>query len=104
MLVRATCSVTNDAEGERRVQEPEPRVVRAAVDGDLDAFEVLVRSFQEPVWRFLCAIVRDAALAEDLTQETFLRAFDRLSGFRFESRLSTWLYRIARNLAVDALR
>jgi RNA polymerase sigma-70 factor, ECF subfamily len=96
--------VPNGAEREQRVQDPEPRVIRAAVDGDLDAFDVVVRTFQEPIWRFLCAMVRDPALAEDLTQETFLRAFDRLATFEFRSRLSTWLFTIARNLGIDALR
>lgn len=86
------------------MQEPEPEVVRAAADGDLDAFEVLVRTYQEPVWRFLRGMVRDPALAEDLAQDTFLRAFDRLRTFRFRSRFSSWLFQIARNLAIDALR
>lgn len=86
------------------MQEPEPEVVRAAAGGDLDAFDVLVRSFQEPVWRYLRGMVSDPALAEDLAQETFLRAFTRLHTFAFRSRFSTWLFQVARNLAVDALR
>jgi RNA polymerase sigma-70 factor, ECF subfamily len=86
------------------VRDPEPHVLRAAMAGDLDAFDVLVRTFQEPVWRYLCAMVRDHALAEDLAQETFLRAYGRLSTFAFRSRFSTWLFTIARNLAIDALR
>lgn len=86
------------------MQEPEPEVVRAAAGGDLDAFDVLVRSFQEPVWRYLRGMVSDPALAEDLAQETFLRAFTRLDTFAFRSRFSTWLFQVARNLAVDALR
>jgi len=86
------------------VREPEPRVIRAAAAGDLDAFGLLVASYQEPISRFLCSLVRDAALAEDLTQETFIRAFDRLGTFEFRSRFSTWLFAVARNLGVDALR
>lgn len=86
------------------MREPEPATVRAAADGDLDAFEGLVRAFQEPVWRFLRGMVNDPALAEDLAQETFLRVFSRLDTFAYRSRFSTWLFQIARNLAVDALR
>lgn len=86
------------------MREPEPEVVRAAAEGDLDAFDILVRSFQEPVWRFLRGMVSDPALAEDLAQETFLRAYTRLDTFAFRSRFSTWLFQVARNLAVDALR
>ncbi|HEX9889978.1 MAG TPA: sigma-70 family RNA polymerase sigma factor [Nitriliruptorales bacterium] len=86
------------------MEEPDPVMIRAAAAGDLDAFERLVRRYQEPVWRFLRGLVSDRALAEDLAQETFLRAFDRLDSFGFRSRFSTWLFQIARNLAVDSLR
>lgn len=86
------------------MQEPEPATIRAAAGGDLDAFGELARHYEVPIWRFLVRLVGDRTLAEDLAQETFLRAFDRMDTFRFESRFSTWLYRIARNLAVDELR
>lgn len=84
--------------------DPEPALVRDAASGDLDAFEELVRGLQAPVWRFVLGMVRDPALAEDVTQETFLRVFDRMGSFRFESRFSTWVFQIARNQAVDAMR
>jgi RNA polymerase sigma-70 factor, ECF subfamily len=86
------------------VEEPDPVLVRAAAAGDLDAFEALVRLYQQPVWRFLCHLVRDPGLAEDLAQETFLRAHRNLSGFAHQSRFSTWLFQIARNAGIDALR
>jgi RNA polymerase sigma factor (sigma-70 family) len=86
------------------VEEPDPVLVRAAAAGDLDAFDALVRLYQQPVWRFLCHLVRDQALAEDLAQETFLRAFRKLDGFAHQSRFSTWLFQIARNAGIDALR
>lgn len=90
--------------GRREVQEPDPEVVRAAAAGDLEAFEVLVRTYEEPLWRFLTGLVTDPALAEDLAQETFLRMHRRLGTFAFRSRFSSWLFRVARNVAVDALR
>lgn len=86
------------------MQEPDPVAVRAAAAGDLDAFGQLVHTYQEPLWRFLWHLTGDRVLAEDLAQETFLRAFDRIGSFRFESRFSTWLYRIGRNTAIDAMR
>ncbi len=86
------------------MEEPDPVVLRAATAGDLDAFEALVRLYQQPVWRFLCHLVRDPALAEDLAQETFLRAYRNLAGFAHQSRFSTWLFQIARNAGIDALR
>jgi RNA polymerase sigma-70 factor, ECF subfamily len=89
---------------ENGVREVDPVAVRAAAAGDLDAFTDLVREHQEAVWRFLWRLTGDRTLAEDLAQETFLKAYDRLGSFRFESRFSTWLYRIARNTAIDAMR
>ena len=86
------------------MEEPEPDTLRAAMACDTAAFEELVRLYQAPVWRFLRHLVGDADLAEDLTQETFLRAYRQLSRFRSRSKFSTWLFQIARNAAVDAQR
>lgn len=86
------------------MREPEPDVVARARRGDLDAFEELVRSCQAPIYRFALRMVRDRATAEDVTQEAFLRAYRMLPRFRGESKFTTWLYRIARNAAVDAMR
>jgi RNA polymerase sigma-70 factor, ECF subfamily len=86
------------------VEEPEPALIRAAAAGDLTAFEQLVRTYQQHVWRFLRRLVGDAALAEDITQETFLRVFRRLPTYSFESKFSTWVFQIARNAGIDELR
>ena len=84
--------------------EPDPSVVRAAAAGDRRAFEALVRATQADVWRFLRHLGGDGDLAAELTQDTYLRAFRSLSGYRFESRFSSWLFRIARNVAMDEHR
>jgi RNA polymerase sigma-70 factor, ECF subfamily len=86
------------------MEEPEPALIRAAAAGDLRAFERLVRTYQEPVWRFLRRLLGDAGVAEDIAQETFLRVFRRLPTFTFESKFSTWMFQIARNAGVDELR
>jgi RNA polymerase sigma-70 factor, ECF subfamily len=86
------------------MEEPEPALIRAAAAGDLGAFERLVRTYQEPLWRFLRRLLGDAGLAEDVAQETFLRVFRRLPTFTFEAKFSTWVFQIARNAGVDELR
>lgn len=86
------------------MREPEPDLVARASAGDLDAFEELVRAHQGHVFRFVLHILRDRPTAEDVTQEAFLYAFRALPRFRGESKFTTWLYRIARNAAVDAMR
>lgn len=86
------------------MEEPEPETVRAAMAGDTGSFEELVRMYQAPVWRFLRHLVGDPVAAEDLAQETFLRAYRHLPGFAFRARFSTWLFQIARHAALDAAR
>lgn len=86
------------------MQEPDPATIRAAAAGDLAAFEQIVRAYQQHVWRFLRRLVGDGTVAEDVAQETFLRAFHRLPTFTFQAKFSTWLFQIARNAGIDELR
>jgi RNA polymerase sigma-70 factor (ECF subfamily) len=75
----------------------EAQLLDEATLGDLQAFESLVRPFRDRIyWRAVKA-VRDVDEAEDVTQETLLRAFTRLSTFRREARFSSWLYMVASN-------
>ena len=80
-------------------------LVRRSIGGDMRAFELLYRKH---VGRVHGAILRlvgmDHARAEELTQEAFVRAWQKLSGFRFESAFSTWLYRLGVNTALMELR
>ncbi len=73
-------------------------------DGDASAFEPLLRRHQGPIYRFLLRHVGDPATAEDLTQETFVRVVNGRSSFRTGAVFTTWVYTIARNLAIDELR
>jgi RNA polymerase sigma-70 factor, ECF subfamily len=88
----------------RGVQEPEPETIGRAQAGDLRAFESLVRATQGDVWRFAYHLTRDAATAEDVSQEAYLRAFRAIRSYRGDARFSSWLLRIVRNCAVDTYR
>lgn len=72
--------------------------------GDVDAFELLVERYQVPLFRFLRGLVGSPEQAEDLLQETFLRAFRAIGSLDDPGLLRGWLYRIAHNLALSALR
>jgi RNA polymerase sigma-70 factor, ECF subfamily len=72
--------------------------------GDLDAFESLFRQYQRDVYWWIVRIVRDPAVAEDLTVETFWRMHRAHAGFNPEANFTAWLRRIATNLALDHLR
>jgi RNA polymerase sigma-70 factor, ECF subfamily len=89
---------------EGAVVEPDPQLVAAARAGDLDAFSQLVRRYQGHVWRLSFHLVRNDAVADDVTQDAFVRAYRFLSRYRGESRFSTWLFSITRNCAIDELR
>ncbi len=77
-------------------------LIRRAKAGDREAFGRLMERFQAPVYRVVRGILSDAADAEDVAQEAFLRAFESLKKFRGESGFFTWLYRIAVNEALRA--
>jgi RNA polymerase sigma-70 factor (ECF subfamily) len=72
--------------------------------GDVRAFEVLVRRHRTPVFSFLVRLTADRARAEDLCQEVFLKVVKASAGWAERARFQTWLYAIARNLAVDESR
>ena len=67
-------------------------------------FEAIVREHQRRVYRVLYVLVRNPDLADTLTQETFLRAYEKRASFRGEARVDTWLLKIAVNLARDHAR
>ena len=69
--------------------------------GSREAFGELVERFQEPLYNFLSLRVRNAADAEELTQEAFLRAWSRIATYDSGWRFRTWLFAVARNLAVS---
>ncbi|MBF0239137.1 MAG: RNA polymerase sigma factor [SAR324 cluster bacterium] len=72
-------------------------LINLILAGDSSAFELLVNRFQNKIFRFILRHVWNRHEAEDLTQETFVSAFTRLSGYEARSQLSTWLFGIAYN-------
>jgi len=86
------------------VQEPEPETIGRAQAGDLSAFESLVRAYQGDVWRFAYHLTRNASMADDVSQEAFLRVYRGIRSYRGPARFSSWLLRIVRNCAIDAYR
>jgi RNA polymerase sigma-70 factor (ECF subfamily) len=79
-------------------------VERAQSTGDRRAFGELTRRHQRRIFRLTFHMLRDAAEAEDVTQETFLRAYGAIARFDGRSEPYTWLYRIAVNLSLNAIR
>lgn len=89
---------------EKTPQLSDERLVELSLDGDEDAFGVLVRRYQRRLTAFLSQLVGDMELARELSQEAFVRAWSALERFNPKYRFSTWLFRIAHNLGIDQLR
>jgi RNA polymerase sigma-70 factor (ECF subfamily) len=82
----------------------EKSLIHEAQRGDPDAFEQLVRSYDQQVLRMAFNLLHSQEDARDVYQEVFLRVFRNLPKFRFDCAFSTWLYRIVANLCLDQIR
>ncbi|OGP74695.1 MAG: hypothetical protein A2Y80_02595 [Deltaproteobacteria bacterium RBG_13_58_19] len=82
----------------------DPYLVARAQQGDLPAFEELVKKYQREIYGLACRMVSDGEEAKDLTQQAFLQAFVHIREFRQQSQFRTWLFRIAINQCYNFLK
>jgi RNA polymerase sigma-70 factor (ECF subfamily) len=87
-----------------RERSDEAAWIRAAQRGDAEAFEKLVRAYDQNVLRMAYNLLHSQEDARDVYQEAFLRVYRNLPKFRFDCAFSTWLYRIVANLCLDQIR
>ena len=90
-----------DVTAERVEPRTDDQLVGACLDGGRDAFDVIVARHQKSIYQICYRIAGNHADASDLCQETFLRAWRGLRGFKRQSSLGTWLYRIAVNASLN---
>jgi len=83
---------------------PDADVVALAQQGRDSAFRELIRRYERPVFSLIYRMVRDRELAEDLAQDTFIKVLNHIDRYRPEFKLSSWLFKIANNVAIDHLR
>lgn len=83
---------------------PDEELLRRFSEGDAKAFELLYARYRKQIFTFILRSTRDAAASEELMQDVFMRVMDRAEDFRGQSKFSTWLYSITRNLCVDHSR
>lgn len=82
----------------------EKNMILRVLDGDQDAFERLVKTYETQVYNLCLRMVGNQEDAKDLAQEAFLKAWRGLQFYKFESAFSTWLYRLTSNVCIDFLR
>ena len=92
------------ADGSPLAGVEETALIRQAQAGDRPAFDALVRQYDQAVLRMVLRVAGSPDEASDLFQEVFLKVYRSLGHFRFESRFSTWLYRVVTNVCLDQLR
>lgn len=79
-------------------------MVEQTLKGSEEAFRQLVLKYQTPVYRLLLRVLRDPTAAEDIAQETFLKAYRALKGFQPDRKFLSWIFKIAHNTAIDSMR
>ncbi len=75
--------------------------LKKALEGDINSFQQLFAEFQEPLKSYLYRLLASRSDADDITHDTFIRAYDKLHLYRGESSLKTWVFQIATNLAAQ---
>src|SRR4029078_1458837 len=83
---------------------PDADVVTLAQQGREAAFRELLRRYERPVFSVIFRMVRDREISEDLAQDTFVKVLNHIDRYRPEFKLSSWLFKIANNVAIDHLR
>ena len=86
------------------VRLSDQEVVLQARAGREAAYRELIRRYERPIFALLFRMVRDRELAEDLAQETFIKALNAIESYRPEFKFSSWIFKIANNAAIDHLR
>src|SRR5438552_18622083 len=86
------------------LEQPDPEVLRRAQRGDERAFALILRAYETPVFNYVYRLTGERTLAEDLTQEVFVRVFQALPRFSGRCKFTTWLSQATKNRVVDQLR
>lgn len=86
------------------LEQPDPAVLKKAQRGDERAFAAIVRAYEKPVYNYVLRLVRDRSLAEDLTQDVFLRLYQGLPRFSERSLFTTWMFQVTKNRVLDEFR
>jgi len=86
------------------MRELDDKIIKQAINGDKMSFRSIVLHYGKVVNHLAYRYTSNAESAEDITQETFIKAYKAIAKFKFDAKFSTWLYRIANNASIDYLR
>src|SRR5215813_5104031 len=103
MAVWTTTGIWRGMDQQAR-ENPDRQLLRQIAEGSREAFEQLYRAWQTRLFRYLLRMVGDSGTAEELTNDTMIAAWKAAASFKGQSKVSTWLFAIARNKALNSLR
>jgi RNA polymerase sigma-70 factor (ECF subfamily) len=86
------------------LEQPDLEVLKRAQRGDERAFASIVRQYEKPIFNYVVRLTGDRAVAEELTQEVFMRVFQGLPRFSLRCKFTTWLFQVTKNRVLDELR
>jgi RNA polymerase sigma-70 factor, ECF subfamily len=104
LMTASTPQVSSPISSAIAAVDPDAEIMLRAKAGDQSAFDYLVQKYRRPMVSFMFRMARNAAAAEDLAQEVFLRVYRSRENYEASAKFTTWLYRIATNLAVNHAR
>lgn len=79
-------------------------LAKKVAEGDTESYRPLVEKYQLPLHRYVVFLIRDSDVADDVVQDTFIKAYKNIRGFNHKRKFSSWIYRIAHNTAMDTVR
>src|SRR5690242_13059282 len=103
-MIKAISLVGQSSRRAGTLMNSSEELIARARRGEDDAFRLIFDRYSRPIISFIYDMVGRRDLAEELTQETFVRAYKNLQGLRDDTKLSTWLFGIAKNVARESLR
>jgi RNA polymerase sigma-70 factor (ECF subfamily) len=79
-------------------------LIKEILDGNMDSFNILVNKYEIVIFRFIYNIIRDTEASQDITQETFITAYNKLYTYKHEYKFINWMFQIAKNKSIDYMR
>ncbi len=84
--------------------ESDQAIVARVIDGDNDAYAVLIERYEQKLLRYVVYLLHDQMTAADVVQDTFIKAYQNLRGYKTEYKFSSWIYRIAHNETMNHIK
>ena len=84
--------------------QTDEKIVSQIVSGDVEMFAEIMQRYEQRLLRYVIYLIRNEAMASDVVQETFIKAYQNLKGFKARYKFSSWIYRIAHNEAMNAVK